>query len=330
MSLPTVASVVSSGLASYPTVYYNAVAKKTLQSNLWMYPACNLNVMQEKSGVAMQIYDHTKMGANVAAITEGTPGASGQALTQNIATINLANYGDFVSISNKVQRTSISRDLENAAKLLAYRGALSVDNVISTAVDTASNSDSNTRIEVADGAYMTSAISRKAAWQLRSVDVQQRDNGLYFGVIHSLSAYDLVNDAAAGSLTDLQKYTESLAATNPALVGIKGSHIGNVGGVDWFESNAVPTETNWQSSSHTAYHAYVFGDGAFEAASLGKTDLGQKNFEVTTKVYPTGSNSLDMVGTIAAGCAYNFFFGVTKRTGSTAGFRRIRVESSIG
>lgn len=328
MALPTAASVVTSGLANYPTVYYDRTALATLESNLFMYPACDLKTMPDRSGVAMQIFDYTKMGANTTPVTEGTPG-SGQSLSPNVATINLSNYADFVSFSNKVVLTAIDDTVANGAALLGYRGALSVDTVISTAVDTAANADATTRIEINDGSYMTAAIARQAAWGLRSKDVQPKANGLFFGIIHSLAAYDLVNDATAGGFTDLQKYADSTAPSNPALAGIKGARIGNVGGVEFYESNAVPTETNWQSSTHNAYHTYVFGKEAFIASSLGKTNLNQRNFSVSVRRYDQG-NSIDVAGLIAAAAVYNFFFGVVKTTGSTNKFRRIRSESSIG
>jgi hypothetical protein len=57
VALPTAASVISSGLAGYPTVYYDRVALDTLVNNLWFYPACDLKVMPDMSGVAMQIFD---------------------------------------------------------------------------------------------------------------------------------------------------------------------------------------------------------------------------------------------------------------------------------
>jgi N4-gp56 family major capsid protein len=332
MALPTAASVVSSGLAGYPTVYYDRVALDTLQSNLFMYPACDLKVMPDMSGVAMQIFDYTKMAANTTPATEGTPG-SGQALTQNTGTINLSNYVDYISYSNKVKLTAISDVVAEGSALLAYRGALSVDTVISTAVDTQANSNASVDdIEVADGSFLTAAIARKAVWQLRSKDVKPKANGLFFGIVHSLAAYDLINDSTAAGFTDLQKYSESLASKNPALAGIQGARIGNVGGVEFYESNAVPTETNWQSSAHNAYHTYVFGHQAFIASSLGKTQLGDKNFSVKTQEFPIGSNSLDPGGLIAAASAYNFFFGVVAAPtpSNTDRFRRIRSESSIG
>lgn len=328
MALPTSASVVSSGLGAYPTVYYDRVALDTLQSNLFMYPACELKTMPNMSGVAMQIFNYTAMTANTTAATEGTPG-SGQALTQNTGTINLSNYVDYVSFSNKVVLTAISDTVAEGAALLSYRGALSVDTVISTAVDAAAAADTTTRIDVNNGSYLTTALSRKAAWQLRSLNIKPKDNGLFFGIIHSLATYDLVNDSTAGGFTDLQKYSDTLAASNPALAGIKGQRVGNVGGVEWYESNAVPTEANWQASGLVAYHSYVFGKNAFIAASLGKTDLNQKNFTVKVSKFDQPI-ALDPANLIAAAAAYNFFFGVVKRPGSTSGFRQLRAESSIG
>lgn len=331
MALPTVASVVSSGLAAYPTVYYDRTALDTLYSNLFGYAACDLKIMPDMSGVAMQIFDYTKMAANTTPATEGTPGA-GQALTQNTGTINLSNYVDYVSFSNKVKLTAISDTVAEGSALLAYRGALSVDTVVYTTLDVAANSTTLDRIDVNDGTYMTASLARKAVWQIRSFDGKPNANGLFFGMIHSLSAYDLINDSTAAGFTDLQKYNSSLASDNPALVGIKGARIGNVGGVEYYESNAVPTNANWQSTSHIAYNNYVVGHQAIIASSLGKTNLNQKNFNVKVQNFPMGSNSLDPGGLIAAAAAYNFFFGcvIPPTHASSDKFRRIRVESSIG
>ena len=73
MALPTAASVISSGLLGYPTVYYDRTALDTLQANLYFYQACEQRPMPDMSGVAMQIFNYTKMSANTTAVTEGTP-----------------------------------------------------------------------------------------------------------------------------------------------------------------------------------------------------------------------------------------------------------------
>jgi len=281
--------------------------------------------MPDRSGVAMQIFDYSAMAANTTAATEGTPG-SGQSLTQNTRTLTLSNYVDYISFSHTVVMTQIDDAVAAGAKQLAYRGALSVDTVISTAADTAANSDSTSRIEINDGSYFSAAKARQAAMSLRSSNVKPKENGKFYGVISSLQAFDLLNDSATGGFIDLQKFQSSerlLAGVTPQ------NFVGEVGGINFWESNSLPTETNWQSSSHNAYHCYVFGMQAFIASSLGKTKLGQKNFTVNVNRYDQG-NSLDPAATIQAAASYNFFFGVTKTTGSTNKFRRIRSESSIG
>lgn len=331
MALPTAASVVSSGLAGYPTVYYDRTALDTLQSNLFFYPACELKTMPDMSGVAMQIFNYLKMSANTTAVTEGTPQA-GQTLTQQTKTINLSNYADYVSFSNKVVLTAISDTVAEGAALLGYRGALSVDNITMVAFDTAANGDAVANIDVNDGSYMTAALARKCGWQLRSKDVKPKKNGLFFGIIGSLGAYDMINDSSAGGTLDLQKYADTTAPNNQALVGIQGQRIGNIGGTEWYESNAVTSIANWQSTSHTAYCNYTIGWQAMIASSLGRTNLNQKNFSVTVRRYDQG-NSIDVAGLIAAAAFYNFFYGVVTSpdtSNSINHFRRVRVESSIG
>lgn len=331
MALPTAASVVSTGLSGYPTVYYDRTALDTLQSNLFFYPSCELKVMPDMSGVAMQIFNYTKMSANTTAVTEGTP-QSGQTLTQNTKTINLSNYADYVSFSNKVVLTAISDTVAEGAALLGYRGALSVDNITMVAYDTAANGDAVANLDVTDGSYMTAALSRKGAWQLRSKDVKPKKNGLFFGIIGSLGAYDMINDSSAGGTLDLQKYADSTAPNNQALAGIQGQRLGNIGGVEWYESNAVTSIANWQSTSHNAYCNYIVGWQAMVASSLGRTNLNQKNFSVTVRRYDQG-NSIDVAGLIAAAAFYNFFYGVVTSpdtANSINHFRRFRVESSIG
>lgn len=328
MALPSAASVLSSGLAAYPTIYYDRVALETLRSNLYLYPACDLKTMPNMSGVAMQIFDYSAMAANTVAATEGTPG-SGQTLTQNVRTITLANYVDYVSFSSQVTLTAISDVVAEGAKELAYRGALSVDTVISTTVDTAANGDSTSRIDVLDGSYMSGALSRRAAMSLRSVNVKPKDNGKFFGVISALQAYDLINDSSTGGYIDIQKFTIPGEAKLAEGVNSTNNFVGEVGGVEWYESNSLPTETNWESSAHNAYHAYVFGKNAFIASSLGKTQLAQKNFSVKVSKFDQPI-AVDPANVISAAASYNFWFGVSKRTGSTNGFRRIRSESSIG
>lgn len=321
------ASVVSGGLAGYPTVYYDRVAVETLRNNLFLYPALDLKQMPDRSGVAMQIFGYTAMTANTTAATEGAP-TTGQALTQVTTTLNLTNYVDYVTYSNLVTLTAISDVVAEGSVELAYRGAFSVDTVISTELDIISNSNTASRLDLLDGTYMSASVSRHAAMGLRAVNVKPKANGKYYGVISSLSGFDLINDSTTGGFLDLEKFAlmgkerADNAPIDPS------NFIGCVGGVDWHESNALPTETHWESSANAAYHAYVIGKDGIIGSSLGKTQLGQKNFSVKVAKFDQPI-AVDPANQIAAASSYNFFFGCIGRPGSVAGFRRIRCEASI-
>lgn len=326
MALPTAASVVSSGLAGYPSVYFDKTAVATLQSNLALYGGCEMKTMPDRSGVVLQIFDHSKMAANTTPATEGTPGA-GQSITQNTRQITLDNYVDYISISNKVDKTMLIDQGAAAAKLLGYRGALSVDTVISEVLDTAATADATTNIDIATGTYLSAADLRQAAFGLAGVDVKPKSNGSYYGVLHNLVVFDVVNDATTGGFQDNVKYTSKDALANG--LGLAGSSpVLKIAQTEFYQSNAVKTYANWQASANTAYAGWVIGQDAIFCSSLGKTQLGQKNFSVSYRRFDEG-NSIDPAGMIRAAVVYNFFFGAAKRPGSTNGFRRIRSESSI-
>lgn len=324
------ASVVSSGLLAYPTVYYDRKALDTLRNHLHIYEALDKKPMPNMAGVVMQIFNYTAFAANTSAQTEGTPG-NGQALTQNTGSITLSQYSDYISYSDKSVLTAISDIVAEGSSELGYRGALSVDTVARESVDGAANGSSSARIDKNDGTYLTASVIRNAVFSLRSANIKTKDNGKFYTITHSLTAFDLVNDSTAGGFIDLLKYTSNNA--DKLQEGVTGgwngaNKIGEISGAEIYESNNMKSYANWQSSTHTAYMTLVVGKNAFVQSSLGKTELGEKNFSVRTTKNPPVT-AVDPQGLIKAFSAYNFFYGLTQRPDSTPGFRRIRCESSL-
>jgi N4-gp56 family major capsid protein len=328
---PTSASV-GTAVTNYPTVYYDRTAVLEFTSNLHLYQMLETDhPMPEKAGVAMQIFGYVKLAANTTAATDGTPQTAGVALTASTATITLSQYIDYVTYSDKLILTGINPVVAAGNRLLGYRGALTVDTVISTAVDAVTGTDTATKIDVAHSSFMTASIARKAVQQLRSLDVKPKANGKFFGVIASLLAFDLRNDSNAGGFQDVFRYIDPKnlqMGTNPSndLVAV-------IEGAEWYESNSLPVVANFASTGVNGYRAYLFGKDAFIGASLlkGISSMGN-GFSVETRNYD-GTNSLDPAGQIRAASVYNFLFGLQKRpqAGATGdAFRRITSESSIG
>lgn len=325
MALPTVASVLTSNVAQYPTVFYDRTAIAALHNNLFMYDCIDHKPMPDKSGVAMQIFGYVKFGANTTVATDGTPQSAGRALTASTGTITLSQYIDYVTYSDKVILTNISPVVEEGSALLGYRGALTVDTVILAAVDTAAAADTNARIDNPHGTYMSASVARQAAAKLRSVDALPRENGLYKGIIYPLMSFDLINDSNAGGYQDAFRYIDPKQLQKDTQNG----RLAVLGGIDWFESNNLTVTANFASTGVNGYAAYIFGKDAFFDSSLGKTQLGQMNFSVQTKQFD-GTNSLDPAGQIRAASVYSFYYGLAARPQGTNTFRRVRSESSIG
>jgi N4-gp56 family major capsid protein len=331
MALPTAASVITSGLAQQPSVYFNKMAISTLFSKLFGFQSTEQRPMPNQAGVVNQVFQVEPLAALTTAGAEGDLNGNGQALTETTKQITISNFSDFITISKVAQDTHIVEPLTEATKALAYRGALGIDNIVTTAYDSAANSSSSARLDIATGNYVTSAVSSQAASQLENNNVSPKESGYFMGLLHTNHKYDLVNsNASAGGTADLMKYTEGLAAKNPLLVGINpNGHLGVIGGVDWYVSAALPSEAGWQSGTHTAYHSYVVGFEAMIASSLGQArGFNQKNFQVFTRKYAPGDSSSDPAGRIAAAAAINYYLGVATAPGSTPRFVRIRAEGS--
>lgn len=320
------ASVVSSGLAAYPTVFYDRKATDTLFLNLFLYNAIDSKPMPDMSGVAMQIFNYTALAANTTVATEGTPG-NGAALTQNVATINLSQFVNYISYSDKAVLTAISDIVTEGSEQLGYCGALTVDTIIREAVNTVANTTAAARIDVADGTFLTASLIRRATMSLRAAKHKPKDNGLFYGIVHSLNAYDLTNDSTVGGWIDLMKYTDGNAGVLQNGIP-RSNRIGVIDGTELFESNNMLSYANWQSSANTAYETLIFAKGAFWQSSLKTTKLGQKNFAVKTSKLVQNTVA-DIAGQVAAGSSYNFFYGLVQRPDNVAGFRRIRAEASI-
>lgn len=320
------ASVVSSGLAAYPTIFYDRKATDSLYNNLFLYNAIDEKQMPNMSGVAMQIFNYSTLAANVTTATEGTPG-NGTALTQNIATINLSQFVNYISYSDKVVLTAISDVVTEGSEQLGYCGALSVDTIIREAVNTIANTTAAARIDVNDGTFLTASLIRRATMSLRNANQKPKDNGFFYGIVHSLNAYDLTNDSSTGGWIDLMKYTDGNASVLQNGIP-RTNRLGVIDGTELFESNNMKSYANWQSSANTAYETLIFAKGAFWQASLKTTKLGQKNFSVKTAKL-VADTVADPAGQVSSASSYNFFYGLVQRPDNVPGFRRIRVEASI-
>jgi N4-gp56 family major capsid protein len=313
-------------------VWYDSVAVENFKANTPYYTICNLRPLQQRSGRTIQLFGYVPFGPSNAKAAEGLTGPS-LPLSSVTNQIFLDQYVDYISYSDVAVATFIDPAVQNGAKELAYRGALTVNQVIISIVDAAVTIDAKVPIDLADNEFLNSSTIRRCEFSLDAMNAMRRAGGMYVGIGHPLAFYDLLQDNTAGSVTDVLKRTEGGADMLQS--GSKGGYtVVDWAGIRLIRTTTAPTYNNFPSSGKTGYGTHVFGDEAFFASTLANGKLGQlpkdKNFTVTTSYFeqPTPDNAALQV---AAAVSYNFLFGVAARpnTNSAMPYRRIRSEVSI-
>lgn len=314
----------TSGLNHLAQIFYDKTAVENLKAHLPFYEACERKKLPTRSGKTIQFYTYNLLAANTTPGSEGTVG-SGIAPQSSTISVAVNQYFDFMSFSDMLTDTAIDDVVANSAAELGYRAALTVNTLISAAFDVAIAADASSNILLAHNAFMSRAVAQQAVMSLRAKNVRPKDDGMFYGVIHPLVAFDLLNDNATGGYIDWSKFHDS--AYDQFQRGIQGFRVADIAGCRWIETTTVPTYT---INSNTNYGSYVVGKDAILAVNLGATEVpsGEKNFSLLIN-RNLGPSASDPANVISSTAAYNFKFAVTQRPGSVMALRRIQSEASI-
>lgn len=328
--IPAGVTSISPTIKHYQQIWYDKVAVENWKANTPYYEAaCDLRPMPKRSGRTIQLFGYIPYGASNAKASEGLTGPS-LPLSSVTNQIYLDQYVDYISFSDVAVDTFIDPVVANGATELAYRGALTVNQVVVSLVDASVSIDSSTQIDLADNEFMNSATVRRCEFSLAAQNVKRRANAMYTASMHPLVAYDFFQDNSAGGMTDVLKrmaQSEELFKSQ----GGDGYQVVDWAGVRVVSTTTVPTYSNFPSSGKTGYGTHIFGKEAFFASQLsGDTVPKDKKYTVRTS-YFTEATPDNAALQVAAAVSYNFLFGVAPRpnTNGKMGFRRIRCEVSI-
>jgi N4-gp56 family major capsid protein len=304
-------------------VYYQRTAIENLKANLCTYRVMQREPIPQRNGKTMQFYVNSILAGNTTSISEGTTGAPiSNASTKN--TVSLSQYGDWMSFSDFVEETAISRIINEHAVELGYRAARSVDTLNYTQFDTTSTSIAASRIDLIDNEYLTSAQAKRGFYSLAAANVKTKSGGLLDGIMHPLVAFDFMSDNTAGSALEILKWNDY----SKLKTQMQNFFVIQLDGIRWVASTQVPTSSNYPSSGKTGYHSYIFGQDAFFCAELAGTSVPkERNF--VAGVDRQKRDSSNPMGLIAATAFYNFKYATYVAPDSVARHRRYRSEASI-
>src|SRR5215471_12088871 len=92
-------SIVSTGLAGLPQIYYDKVAFESFTGNTPWTEICTFRTLPPNSGRNIQFYGTENLPASNSTLAEGVP-PSPLSLTEVLSNLFLDYFGDFLTISD--------------------------------------------------------------------------------------------------------------------------------------------------------------------------------------------------------------------------------------
>ena len=208
---------------------------------------------QSHNGSGVQFTFYADMDQATSALTEATD-VTAVALTDSAVTVTLAEYGNAVITTAKVRGTSFLNVDADAANIVGYNMADSMDKIVSDVANAGSNVThvgQSSRGAITAGDVYTAAEGRKAVAQLRTRNAPGWSNGNYMAVIHPDVSYDLRGDTAVTDVIQYQLYQEGAP--------IKAGSIGTFNGIEYIENPRAGLITDGGASNVDVYQTLICG-----------------------------------------------------------------------
>jgi len=315
------------------TTHYNKNFIENLKARTVHLRLCTRFPMPAHAGQIFRNFMIQPLTANTIQTTEGTVG-SGISVTINYQDYQLGQWADFLNISDKAFITTISDDLMNYEKEMAYRLALTVDDLVMAYFDYLRTLDAKTaNQDVLTGNYqLTKQQIEQVPFSLEGQNVLPMDKGYYCGKIHPFFIGDLMAlDNSNNSVVDILKHTpEGLMKLEELPNGPEGDEVNYIEllGARWMRSTNCTQSTTSPvavASGLTSVRTYIAGKDAIVAIKLDRPDRttiddgNYRNMTLWRGEYKPG-NVADPAGVVGAGTSYNVIlaFGVPPDTTSRA------------
>lgn len=214
----------------------------------------------KNGGKTIEFRKYSPLPKALTALTEGvTPNGRKLNVTNLEATV--AQYGDYVELSDVLLLTAIDNNLVQATKLLASQAGRTLDTITREVLNGGTNvqyaeGQVSSRAALVGGAasgnhYLTVKAVRMAVRYLRVMNAP-RINGDYAGIIHPDCEFDLMSDP------DWKNPHEYVDTDN-----IYSNEIGKIAGVRFVESSEAKIWKGAGASDRDVYSTLILGADAY-------------------------------------------------------------------
>ena len=258
-------------LANEDKIFYERALLERLLPELNFYKDAMKKKLPKNSGKTINFRKFNSLTAPSSSLSEGvTPDGNNLDVSKIEAVV--AQYGDYVTISDLIQMTGIDPVLTETSELLGEEAGQLVDTKIQEAISTGTNVYFAGGVESrgAVATHLTGADIKKLVRKLKNANAKRFADGFYHMQIDPSIAYDLMEDPF---WVDVSKYAK------PEQM-VKGE-LGKMHGMKFFESTNLKTVTEGNKDIHIAY---AYGKDAYACVDL---ENGAGKPEIIVK--PNGS-----------------------------------------
>lgn len=319
------------------TVHYNRVFMQFLYMFLNKLLLVTHMDLPEKSGQTFRNFMAVPLPADTNQQLEGTIN-SPESIAVNFRDIIVGQLANYNNISDLAFMTSISNDLEENRRIMAYQLGLSVDDLVMYMFDYLRTYDARTANQDALSTPFpfTKNIIEQMPQSLMGATVLPMKSGAYNGSVHPFFVGDLSLDNSNNSIVDIWKHTDAGQVRLEALTdtddGQQPVRILELLGARWRQSTNQTQYANWQGSGLTGVSTYLAGADAivfinFPNKRHTRLDPEWKNINLWAGEY-VAKTAFDPNGLIMAGTGYNAIFGIGLPP-DPAGVSRARIAVAV-
>lgn len=253
----TQTSSVSSDTAAFEQLAYFALRSQPMFEMVADVKTTN----QSHPGASVQFNIYNDLAQATSALTE-TSDVTAVALSDSTVTVTLAEYGNAVITTAKLRGTSFLNVDADAANIIGYNMANSIDNVVhdvlvgGTNVAYGGDATSTATLDAADN--LDAGDIRKAVAAMRSDSAMPMSGNVYVGFIHPDVSFDLREDTAVTDIIQYQIRQDGAA--------VRAGSIGTFGGVDFIETPRLEITADGGASTVDAYNTVICGKQALAKA----------------------------------------------------------------
>lgn len=286
------ANTTTTSFTAAAQTFYRKQAFDFLRKPLFFYQSGMMESLGDHDGQTISTYRIDNLSAATSTLTEGTAPSEVQ-IASTLFSATLAQYGNWVKVTDMLEVTGRSKIMDQFSKQLGYNGGLSLDTLtyneyLSGA--TPSYANGTDAGSFAADSYMSSKELRRLAKKFRANNVPTFDDGFYRIYLHPDCEFDITTDDLFGSVTDLQKRdSDDLKWKNV---------VATYGGFKVYTTSLVGTAS---VNGQTAYQNIALGYGAL--LNVGLTGL-PFNLFVNPSSNVNISNPLAQLGSIGWKATY--------------------------